>query len=291
MAVIESEQEQARKAIRNSKGTQKAKEEAIAAVNEYYAVLKDKSAAEEFEDNIKTAFDNVADVTSQLGGALSNLYQATADKRIAELDRQLQAELEAAGVAEETNIQKLQRELEEAKKTGDKETIKEKEDALKREQITQDFERKKAEIKYQADMASWRLTLLSTVAEAARAIVVAAASAPWPFNLPAIAFATGLGVLQVAIVSKSQPEKPAFASGGIVVGKSKQVDAIEARVTAGEMILNKEQQARLWALINGTAGLNDQQKRFMMIQIMQDGRKTAETVVEYINGGQVRLDI
>jgi hypothetical protein len=42
-----------------------------------------------------------------------------------------------------------------------------------------------------------------------------------------------------------------YASGGIVPGDSYSGDKLTANVNSGEMILNKEQQANLWNLING----------------------------------------
>lgn len=44
----------------------------------------------------------------------------------------------------------------------------------------------------------------------------------------------------------------AFAEGGIVGGNSRSGDKLIARVNSGEMILNSEQQARLWKIVNGS---------------------------------------
>ncbi len=44
-----------------------------------------------------------------------------------------------------------------------------------------------------------------------------------------------------------------FATGGIVPGTSYTGDKVIARVNSGEMILNSQQQARLFAIANGAA--------------------------------------
>lgn len=46
-----------------------------------------------------------------------------------------------------------------------------------------------------------------------------------------------------------------FANGGIVGGNSKSGDKLIARVNSGEMILNTQQQSRLWGIINGYNGI------------------------------------
>lgn len=73
---------------------------------------------------------------------------------------------------------------------------------------------------------------------------------PWPMNLIAMA-ATGAGLV-AAIASV-----PKFASGGVVGGNSFVGDKNLVGVNAGEMILNKGQQARLFNLLDGKQSLNN----------------------------------
>jgi tape measure domain-containing protein len=60
--------------------------------------------------------------------------------------------------------------------------------------------------------------------------------------------AIAFGAEQAQAVTNSQP---AFEQGGIVPGSSFTGDNVQARVNSGEMILNKEQQARLFDIANG----------------------------------------
>ena len=80
----------------------------------------------------------------------------------------------------------------------------------------------------------------------AQALAQAALLGPWAW----IAFgATGLA--QLAAMITAVKSMSAYATGGIVGGNSPTGDRIIARVNSGEMILNKGQQSRLFAMLNG----------------------------------------
>ena len=101
--------------------------------------------------------------------------------------------------------------------------------------------------------------MLSAAAQIPMMILSAVASgwqAPWPTS-PAFAAAFGIaagatGAIQLAAVAASKPEKPSFSTGGIVIGPSGN-DNIEANLTAGEIVMNAKQQARLMSILNGEA--------------------------------------
>ena len=84
----------------------------------------------------------------------------------------------------------------------------------------------------------------ANTAEAASSAGKSAAKLPFPFNLLAIGGAIA-GVL--ALFSAI----PKFASGGIIGGSKFNGDQNLARVNAGEAILTKNQQSRLFRLLNG----------------------------------------
>ena len=83
----------------------------------------------------------------------------------------------------------------------------------------------------------------------------AMASIPYVGPFLATAAATEMEALLAAML-------PKFASGGIIQGNSKYGDRLLARVNAGEMILNKSQQARLFDLANGSGRLGSGQVSF-----------------------------
>ena len=95
-----------------------------------------------------------------------------------------------------------------------------------------------------------KLVLMKAQAAAAKELAMAkgiesAAKVPYPANLAAIASTTAAILAAFATV-------PKFADGGIVQGSSTIGDHNIARVNAGEMILNKQQQATLFGMLNGS---------------------------------------
>ena len=89
----------------------------------------------------------------------------------------------------------------------------------------------------------------NTAAKSGEAVAEATSSGaklPFPMNLAAIAAGVAAVVGALAIVGS-------FATGGIVGGNSPNGDKLLARVNSGEMILNRGQQQRLFALLNSAA--------------------------------------
>lgn len=82
--------------------------------------------------------------------------------------------------------------------------------------------------------------------------IAAGAGQMFPMNL--VAIATGVGAVVAAIVGaynvlKEPPKSPKFAGGGIVQGNSYS-DQINARLSTGEIVMNKGQQKDLWNAID-----------------------------------------
>ena len=92
-------------------------------------------------------------------------------------------------------------------------------------------------------------------ASAISGAAAAMASIPYVGPFLATAAATEMEALLAAML-------PKFASGGIIQGSSKYGDRLLARVNAGEMILNAQQQKRLFDIANGHGGLGAGQVSF-----------------------------
>ena len=88
-------------------------------------------------------------------------------------------------------------------------------------------------------------TVIAKEAEATAAGTAEAAKMPFPANVLAIAGIVGM----IAAIFASLPK---FAHGGIMKGSSTIGDNNLARINAGEMILNPQQQASLFGLLNGS---------------------------------------
>lgn len=111
-----------------------------------------------------------------------------------------------------------------------------------------------------------------SISEGALAIakgVESASAVPFPGNIPAIiSVVAQIGTMIAGVMSSigqakqifAQADSQKFATGGIVGGTSYTGDNVAARLNSGEMVLNKEQQTRLFDAVNGssdsTLGIN-----------------------------------
>jgi TP901 family phage tail tape measure protein len=97
-----------------------------------------------------------------------------------------------------------------------------------------------------ADTAASAANTAVKSGEAVAEVTKSGAQLPFPANLAAIAAGIAAVVAALALVGS-------FATGGVVGGTSFSGDKLMARVNSGEMILNAQQQARLFAIANGAA--------------------------------------
>ena len=185
-------------------------------------------------------------ILSTLQGLFSNLqslYQQDAQNRIDAinaklnadlnaLDRQMEAELEAAGLSEETTLEKLQRELEAAIASGDTETAEELQDEIDRENIKQKYDDLKEAREKQAALDTYkvqlsafktnqRLSVNQALISAAEGAIAAYASlSKIPVVGPVLGAAAAATLLayggkQVSIIKKQvPPQPPELAQGG-----------------------------------------------------------------------------
>jgi hypothetical protein len=216
------------------------------------------------------------------------LFTALYEKENEELDAQMQRRLEAEGLAEEDKIARLERERDAAIAAGDEVTASEKDAEAKRLKITEEFEKKRLQIRYKAERAQWALTLAMTIAEGARAIQSGFATQPFiPAGLAAGALATTLTGLQLAAVKASQPQPPAMATGGIAEPTSGGTIVRVAENNAGEVMFNTGESGQAFIQQMGAAIAAN----IEMTAIFQtESEKLAEIVVRPINDGKVRLN-
>ena len=226
-----------------------------------------KQTVKTFED-MAQEFNNY---TQAVGGGLQNLMSAfqaynsaVYQGKIDRLDAEMQAELEAAGVAEETTLEQAQREYDIAVATGTELEKEEKRRALEKAKIEEKYQKKKRQLEYEAALAGWELQLASAVIGVPLAVMNALVSgwAAAALN-PALAgwypallagLAGTAGAVQVGAIQQAKPQPPKFAEGGIVPGTSFSGDRVQAQVNSGEMILNQSQQARLFEIANQGGG-------------------------------------
>ena len=190
--------------------------------------------------------------------AAEQLSQQVLENRLANLDEQMQAELEAAGVAEETAVQKAQREVNDAGASVTVEQTK----ALQKAQIEEKYQKKRKQLEYEAAMAGWELQVASAAVAVPLAIMNALVSgwaaaklnptlAIWyPALLAGLAGAAA--GIQLGAVVEAKPQPPKFATGGIIPGSTQGTKLIAGENNKTEVIMNQDQMANtLMAIANG----------------------------------------
>lgn len=256
------------------------------AVNEYYDAIADEAAWNSFKANATAAMTSAQQLFSALSQYIITLAKQQADSRIAELDRELQQELYNKGLAEAATVEQYEAELQAAIAAGDEERIAEAKSNLEKAKIEEEYAKKKAEVQYKYELLSWKLKLLAGTANAAQAVVGALSAPPfWPINAPFVAAATAAGALQVAAINAAKPVKQKFEYGGIVPGSSYTGDRVTVGVNSGEMILNAEQQARLFGLASGSGGGGGAGLPARIVVQLND-RVLADAVVTLVNDRQ-----
>lgn len=265
-------------------------------INEFVQRAKADFTLRQLEGTLKT----VVSYVDEFADAIGSLFQALGDAQVKDveenlknqtdaIDAQLAAELEAKGLAEETTIQKYQRELEEAKATGDAIKIKEAQDNLDREKLIQeaadkkvaaelDAQRKIAQIQYQTALFQWELDIVTATGKAALAVVSALP------NFVAAAIAGAIGAVQIGAVIAAQPKPPAFETGGVAVGAGGG-NAIVAEKGSTELMFNSSAAGAPFIeaftdkvaqkVVSAFAGFG--------IVLNLDGQVVAESTVRHIN--------
>jgi len=235
--------------------------------------------AEDLSQSFVSGFQNVL-------SAYGNYVQASADADTEKLDADLQRQLEAEGLAEESALQAAQRELDIAKEKGNKEEIQEKEKAVRKAEIEEQYQRRKAQIEYDAAVSGWQIQKALAGVQLLAAPLnayVSSLTAPWPLNMILApinaAIAAASAGLQYAAVAQAKPQKPKFQYGGVVPGSNYTGDNVEILANSGERVLTAEQQGTLVNALEGRGSSSmapviiDNESMFeMLFRASQDGR-------------------
>ena len=240
--------------------------------------LEELKKAEEL-DKLKENAAEIETIYQDLASSLFGIFEALNQSRLEQNERELQAALEAAGVQEETKLESLHKQLEAAKEAGDAERQLELENAIKREEITEEYARKEAQIKYEAAQAKWYNDWLGALVGTAKAVIDNGVITP-------TAIAAGIaGAVQTGIILANPPKAPGFETGGIVLGNSYHGDNIQANLNSGEMILNFDQQKKLFDFINTVQSkLGNQQAEYRAV-LMVGSTEIKNAIFKIINDG------
>lgn len=234
---------------------------------------------------------------------------SVAEAQIEAIDEELEAQLEALGIAEETELEYLASVLEAAIEEGDEETIQEAQDDYDRQVLTEAAEAEQlaieeaaaeesAAIQYEADLAEWEASKLSTAVTGAQLAVSAYNSlAGIPVVGPALGIAAAVAATvytgqQLSLINSNKPTQ-SFATGGIVLqeeGLPSTGDAHTVGVNPGEMILNDEQQANLFDMLNSGSS-SSSSAITVNVEVDMDSLTIAQSSAKIYNNGKVRLKL
>lgn len=261
--------ESAQKAANDIK---KAAQDALAAVDE------DESDDEEginamvartfgFDDQALALYNDLlaqgVDAHEAANAAIEDMAKRTGEKVAGEMDKWLNQAMDFANqFAELSNaladaeMQNYQNEQDQKLKALDarlkKGLISEKEYNKQKEAIEAQTQRAENEAALKKAKQDKALAIMQAIISTAVGIAKAVSENPMMGGLPGSAIAAAMGAIQIATIA-AQP-LPQFATGGVVSGTSYTGDNVLARVNSGEMILNKQQQARLFDAISGNNG-------------------------------------
>jgi hypothetical protein len=245
----------------------------------------------------------VAGMTSTIGDAMVSDMQSKAQDAIAEVQAQLQEQedaieaarqeaLEEAGFNQDETEQGLEEQVEAAQDSGDKVLEYQKKRQLEEKKINDKYDAQKtaaeqsaaqqqAQIQYQTDLASWKNQVIQSIANTAAAVVETIAQWGLPWGLIPAGVASAMGAAQTAIISANPPQKPAFATGGIVPGNSYSGDNVAIQANSGEGVFTQDQMAAL-APVGSTVGN-------ITLVVQMDGLEMARAVVPHIDSGEVTI--
>ncbi len=193
---------------------------------------RNQEAAEAEKEKWLSVAEELVSTIQSIYGSLLDISANQTNAEIALIKKQQQAQFEALGIAEETEKEKLQRELKEAQEKGEQETAVEKEKALMRLKIEEDNQKKIDKLNYEQAKKEKELAIFNATIAMLTAVIKAFANpGGWPgVALSGLALATGIA--QIAAI-QSQP-LPEYASGTTEITE----DHI-ARVHQGEIIVPK----------------------------------------------------
>ena len=221
-------------------------EEEIAAINEYYnreiLSAEEEAASREIEAQQRKAdeirminqqmFSSIMGFARDFSSAIGDVYSAMTDRRLQQIDDETDAALEALGLQEDSEIEKLQKEYTEAVKNGDMELAQEKEREIQRKQIEEEAEERKKKLQREEAQRSKQLAIFQATIDTLASVIGFMSD---PGGLPGIAMsamAAATGAAQIAAIA-AEP-LPSYAVGAVDIDR----DQI-AQLHQGELVVPK----------------------------------------------------
>jgi hypothetical protein len=247
---------------------------------ENVTVKQQKELWNTLEDSIKSTINGIADLYSNIvKGEIDTLTERY------DLEKEL---IENNG---KTKEQTLQDNLATAIAANDAKAIDDAQKALDLFELEKKYNKEKAQLQYQADMAAWEAKMVTAAADAAMAIIKCFADL-CPFGwIAAAAVGVATGVQEAAIAA-AKPKAPSAATGGIVLPSPGGTLVNTAENNHAELLLNDSAQggAMLEAFASKiVAAMGGAQGGTIVVQSILDGKVIAESTVRRIDNGEVRM--
>ena len=214
---------------------------------ELLQMIKDINAAE-VEDEERKA-DALKKIDEEIAQNRKNLVANLATEINGYIQQTAQVINDAAALALEAEKNRMQAELDDLETKYKKGELSEEEYQKK----VAEAKKKGAEKQYQIEMAQWSANILAATANTAVGVTQALAQGGVAGIITG-ALVAAAGAVQLASIIAAKPQKH-FASGGFVGGMngaSMGADNTTIAARNGELVVNANQQRRMWELLNGT---------------------------------------
>lgn len=245
-ATIAAERDAEIAALEEKVEAEEATEEDILALREYYdgeMLRAERESVEKQKEYEKEKAEEIKEINRQLGSELvstissvtssiGDIYSSLTERRLEEIDREKEAALEALGLQEDTEIEKLQKEYSEAVKNGDMELAAEKEREIQRQRIEEESEERKRKAQKEEAERSKALAIFQATIDTLAAVIGFMSD---PGGLPGAAMsamAAATGAAQIAAIA-AEP-LPSYAVGAVDIDR----DQI-AQLHQGELVIPK----------------------------------------------------
>lgn len=189
-----------------------------------------KEARENEIDDWKRFGEELVATVSSIYASIIDIQESATDKRIQQIEEQEKALLESLGLQEESEKERLQRELEEAQAKGDAETAHEKAQELERLRIQEETDEQIAKLEREQAQREKNYAIFEATISMLTAGIKALADPGGLVGFALATLATATGAAQIAAIA-AQP-LPSYDVGAVDISE----DQI-ARVHQGEMIV------------------------------------------------------
>ncbi len=220
--------------------------EEIEKINEYYdgkiiraeeesaekEIESQRRKAEEIKEINREMFSSILSFASDFSSAIGDVYSAITERRLQEIDKETEATMEALGLQEDTELEKLQKEYTEAAKNGDMELAQEKEREIQRQRIEEEAEERKRKLQREEAERSKALAIFQATIDTLASVVGFMNDPGGWAGIAMSAMAAATGAAQIAAIA-AEP-LPSYAVGAVDINE----DQI-AQLHQGELVIPK----------------------------------------------------